>query len=363
LLDQISSDSTLSARADEVRAAFPSARDADGSGWRGGYWESRARRGELRRRAKDQAARARAAELVEAFGLRAGERAPEARAAGALSLEELTLVHQRQVRTGWSCTLFEYPGGEVELRAHYVGPSDERPRTVREKAPEFVRPVDPLDAALFERFEQSVARSRQQCMRRCMALQADHMLTLTKRGKFESLDEVWAVFEKFSQSMRRLFGDRWRFVAVPELHKSGGYHMHVALNGFWWVGILRKLWMRALGGTGREQGDETPGNIDIKSFARVRGAGWRIARYVAKYLGKGFSSLDRGRRSYSSSRGLHPSRVTRWREPLHGGSTDAAVSLRQRLTDVGFVGTSRTWHWEREGRVGFVITLERRQKC
>ncbi len=182
------------------------------------------------------------------------------------------------------------------------------------------------------------------------------MLTLTKRGKFENINDAWVAFHLFSRSMKRKFKARWKFVCVPELHADGTYHMHVAVSGFWWVGILRRLWMRSLGGTGYEQGADTPGNIDIKSFVRVRRGGWRVARYIAKYLGKGFSALDRGRRSYSCSSGLHPTRVTRWREPVHIGHTAAATSLERRLGDALGVRQWSTFFWHRSGRSGFVLT-------
>lgn len=377
---QVGADSQEAAFIKQVSAAFPSAQVVERTGWQGGYWESRQRRAEQRQAERDRKARERRASLSQAFGLRAAGRAPEAPDCGTPSLEEVTLNHHREVRTGWACTLLEYPGGEVELRAYYVGAHDKRPGSHRRDVAAFddrpeaeglsgVVPPSSDDGYTSSleradeqiRFESSIARSRASCMRRCLALQADHMLTLTKRGKFQTIDEAWTAFEIFSKSMRRKFGARWRFVAVPELHKEGGWHMHVALNGYWWVGLLRRLWMRALGGKGNEQGDATPGNIDIKSFARVRRSGWRIARYIAKYLGKGFSALDRGRRSYSASVGLHPDRVTRWREPLHCGYSDAAYALQRRLSDAWGVGRTSTYFWDREGRCGFVITGEKRK--
>lgn len=230
-----------------ITAAFPLAEVVEQSGWRGGYWESRQRRAQTRGAARAAKDREATRGWREALGLAPKrDRAPEATvapgaASAAPSLEELTLDHQRQVRTGWACTFFEYPGGAMELRAYYVGPHDARPRGARgatfDDRPEVaVAPVgmdvyihgDERSRVELERFDSSTARSRAACMRRCLALQADHMLTLTKRGKFESIDEAWACFEKFSQSMRRKFGARWKFVAVPEAHKEGGYHMPLA---------------------------------------------------------------------------------------------------------------------------------------
>lgn len=333
--------------------------------WRGQWHERRAaahrerekkRAQEAHERLVGQLGRRTIAALVGASPEATPDRAPEARP----SLEELTLKDHKG--SGWNCTLMEFECGAVEFRAYYTGPEDKRPRSAR-AAPFDDRPeADKPSAARGEngRHLASIARSRAACIRRCLALQADHMLTLTKRGKFETLDEAWEAYWAFNKSMRRKFGGRWKFVAVPELHATGGYHIHVALHGFWWVGLLRRLWMRALGGKGNESGDATPGNIDLKSFVRVSRGQWRVARYIAKYLGKGFSSLDSGRRAYSCSAGLHPARVTRWREPPYIGHTDAALAIQRRLTPVVGVDRWSAYFWSRDdGRTGFVMTGER----
>lgn len=285
------------------------------------------------------------------------------REAAAPSLEKGTLedrVHppggvQSADREGWSVTLMQW-GDVVEARAVRVHGRGVALRSPEEAMPENgdLSRVEPRTDA--ERFEASVRRSKQSVTRRMYALRADHMLTFTKRGKFETLDDAWSAWKKFDRLAKRRFRARWAFVAIPERHKDGTFHIHVAVRGFFDVVTLRVLWFRALGGKGNERGSETPGNVDAKSFVRVHGRAKAIARYMAKYLCKGFSAVDRGRRSYSCSSGLHPDRVTRWREPLHFGSTAAATSIQRRLSDALGVSSWSHWFWAHGGRTGFILT-------
>lgn len=283
------------------------------------------------------------------------------REAPASSLEEGTLSDSlrggaglHHTGEGWSVTCFEFAPGVVEVRAHRVGSGCSPPRR-RDRKADSVSPFGEVERTAGERFESSTRRAKQGVQRRCMALDADHLLTLTKRGKFESIDDAWVVFERFNRYMRRMFRARWRYVCVPEQHADGSYHLHVAIKGFFWVGLLRKLWARALGGSGEETGSATLGNIDIRSFVAVRGRTRRVARYIAKYVGKGFSALDRGRRAYSCSPGLLPLRITRWREPIHCGRSDVAASIQRRVGDALSVPGWDSWFWADGGRSGFIL--------
>jgi hypothetical protein len=135
----------------------------------------------------------------------------------------------------------------------------------------------------------------------------DHLWTFGKRGKFESLDELWSRWKEFCRLMGKRHGDRWQYLAVPELHEDGEtWHLHVGLRGFWDVNQLRLYWHRALvpGAKAILRGADAPGNVDAKRF---RGRSARaIAGYVAKYIGKGMGAVQVGRKLYSSSEGLRP---------------------------------------------------------
>jgi hypothetical protein len=170
--------------------------------------------------------------------------------------------------------------------------------------------------------------------------------------------------------MQLRFGEQWRYVCVPELHSDGvTYHMHVALRGFFLVESVRALWFRALGGRGNERGENTPGNVDIKFFRtqsrRARGSRIRsIAGYVAKYVGKGFAACNRGRRLFSSSRGLDPDRIERWRVREWVGVPQLVTALQKQFASVGGVDEGSAYFWSRhrpDGSLlmtGFIVSTE-----
>lgn len=311
---------------------------------------------------------------------RACERASGARARSARSLEEVTLndrhttlehttlelrpVGEARERDEWRLKVTEYSSGVVEVRG-VLGLTSRCPRE-KSEASMARRSVK----AEGERFLSSVKRSRRLLRERCLELNADNLLTLTKRGKFSSVDELWAAFARFNRLMSRFYGDKWRYVAVPELHADGEtYHMHVATRGYFWHGIVRKIWYRALGGRGDEQGDETPGNIDFSAPRRVRGSSarkaLRLAGYVAKYVGKGFAAGNRSRRLFAASRGLNPRHIERWCVRDWRGIPELVGSIQVGLASAGCVGAGECYFWSRhrdDGSLlmhGFVLTTER----
>lgn len=231
----------------------------------------------------------------------------------------------------WSVTLLEFPGKVVEVRGIWNPPRLARHApTCAVDAPGLPGGSSPESSAYFDaqRELRNVVRAKRNLRHRVLSLGADHMLTLTERGKFASLDDAWSAFSRFSRYCVRFYGDKWRYVCVPERHADGTFHLHVAVKGFFWVGILRKFWYRALGGSGYESGSETPGNIDIAFTRRGRSGAVRgIARYMAKYLGKDLSARLCGRRSYACSSGLVPVQVRRVRLPLTLGDTGAHALL------------------------------------
>ncbi|WP_442958354.1 rolling circle replication-associated protein [Povalibacter sp.] len=195
------------------------------------------------------------------------------------------------------------------------------------------------------------------------------MITLTKRGKFSSAEDVWAAFARFSRLMKKRFGDdRWKYVAVPELHADGEtWHMHVAVHGFYWAGTVRRLWFRALGGVGDESGSDTPGNVDLKDFSvgcSRRGAR-TIAKYIAKYVGKGAAARGLCKRVFAASRGLHPNRVARWHIRYWSGIGSLVAECQRQLCSLGAVETGHAWFWSRmrrdggAGAYGFVLSTVR----
>jgi len=192
-----------------------------------------------------------------------------------------------------------------------------------------------------ERFAGSISRSRRDLCHRARCLQIDHMWTFGKRGKFADLEQLWAAWKRFDRLALKRFGKkRFQYVCVPELHADGEtWHIHAGFKGFFDVIALRILWARALGGTGRERGPDTLGNVDARDFRR-RGGARAIWAYISGYCGKGFDQAQRHRRLYSSSKGIADAPVRRWHALVdlpHGALfVDAAEALQLgvgRVTD------------------------------
>lgn len=293
------------------------------------------------------------------------------------SLEEATLKSQLHLQHGfhpgkefggdvWTVNCKRFSSGVVVTRATLFA-AWKRPRGKSESADSVPSVPAPSVPKSGERFKQSVDRSRRVLREKCFELNADHMLTLTKRGKFSSVDELWAVFRRFNLLMTKMYKDRWRYVAVPELHGDGEtYHMHCAINGFLWAGIVRKIWQRALGGKGNEAGEQARGNVDLKAFRKYRGGAAairRVAGYISKYVGKGFSSGSASRRLYSSSRGLDPAEVQRFHIRDWLGVPEVAMSIQRWLCGLGADAQGDCFHWSRTRSddekllaMGFILT-------
>lgn len=134
----------------------------------------------------------------------------------------------------------------------------------------------------------SCQRSRRNMRIACRSAQFDRMITLTQRDNVTDYDESLAAFKRFCRLMKKVFKERWVYVAVPEKQKRGSYHFHIACKGYFPVGTVRRLWLRALGNE-NGKGEDSPGNIDITSPKRIGKNSWnprRIAQYLAKYIAK-----------------------------------------------------------------------------
>lgn len=310
----------------------------------------------------------------------AGMRAARAAGGGAPASPKLAEVTLNQTdshpslewegRDVWKISRVTYGSGEVEIRGVLGSMSIPRRAKSDTDGPK-ARCSGGSDQG---RFKSSITRARQTLRNRCKQLCPDRMLTLTKRGKFESVDELWKAFKEFSRLMLVRFGEQWRYVACPELHGDGvTYHMHVAVRGFFWVDAVRAIWYRALGGKGNERGEDTPGGINISDPRKYEKRGGtrasrirRLASYIAKYVGKGFDARNRGRRLFSSSSGLDPDRVERWRVREWDGTPQLVASLQNEFAASGGAGEGIAYFWSRhraDGRLlmtGFVLSTELR---
>lgn len=306
------------------------------TGWRGAYAE--------RLRARNAA---RIDSLIAPAAAAAGAR--EARDA-APNLDSSTRVSQH---AGYSVTVMDFGDGLVEARAVFL---DQRVRVKAKKDQTLASAEKPIDEGRrAEKLEWARRRSARKLRYRCLALKADHMITLTKRGKFASFEEVRTAWRAFYKLLRKFPNLEFRYVAVPELHGDREtWHLHVAVQGRYDVVFLRRLWYRALGGRGDETGAETPGSIQIQYFRSRRKASSIVAAYMAKYMGKSFEACGgSGRKAFWCSEGLVPQKITRYFEP----AGDCAL-WRVRDVVAPMVPKNTLWRvfeWEYVGLHGFIM--------
>jgi len=188
-------------------------------------------------------------------------------------------------------------------------------------------------------------------LRRLRQLCPDHLWTFTKRGKFPTRAETWEAYGRFCALWRRWFPNRpWVGVEVPELHADGqGWHIHVGIRGFVDVRMVRRVWFKALGGTGSECADQTPGNVDVEG-PRRRFRHAKLALYLCKYMQKSF--VEAGAtpgKLFDSSRSIDRPEIRRWRQPIALGVDTATYVARQFMP--GYAPTN----WTYGGSRGFSV--------
>lgn len=157
--------------------------------------------------------------------------------------------------------------------------------------------------------EKCAYRAARKVRHLCLEIRADRLLTLTSRNKLKEFDEVTATWKKFMRILENA-GEKFEYVAVPELHKNGEhFHIHAAINGFVRADMLRRCWQIALGGKGDESGQNALGNVDIKRNKRKHYDKNRqtigIARYISKYITKSYLEHHRfNRKRYWAPRSI-----------------------------------------------------------
>lgn len=262
--------------------------------------------------------------------------------AASSSLDTRTLFQQPGP---WKVTCLDFGDGLIEARAVYIE-HQVASRKVSERDGE--RKEDTV--------RRSSDRAKANMRRRMWALKPDRLLTLTKRGKFQSLDDAWDTWGKFSSMCSREWGDSWKFVVVPELHAAFGWHLHVALRGFFDVTKLRLFWHRALGEKRIREpvaGEASPGNVDI-SRAWENPDVMRLSAYLSKYLEKSLSARDINKRAFAASKGLVPQRVIRGTYPACGFGTAPSFLIRSELEK--FFGVELdVYEWRESFRIGFTL--------
>lgn len=143
--------------------------------------------------------------------------------------------------------------------------------------------------------ERSRKRARQKVRHHTKNIRANRLLTLTKRETAEigysTIDDWQHAWARFCRIYKKYYPSQpFMFVAVLEQHKKDGhFHLHVATYSQHKMPLelIRRIWWDICGGRGM-------GNIDVR-YIRQHGnhATDRIARYISKYISKGFDDIER----------------------------------------------------------------------
>jgi len=232
--------------------------------------------------------------------------------------QNLVLKVQPFVKGGYEATL-----RSLDLEKIGRAIDADRPKGKRE-AKETVSVQNQMKAA---------ARSKRKMRHLVKNMMADHLVTFTRReleGAEYWTPEQWAAaWDRFRRMLSRVIGD-FPYVAILEKHEKGNYHLHVAWCGRVNVGMVRKMWLAALGG------GKGCGNIDAKKF-KVQCGGdraSRIARYISKYVSKHYEEDPRynKKRYWASRQTIEESR----RYVLSADTLDGAIEIARRMLGIDF---------------------------
>lgn len=163
----------------------------------------------------------------------------------------------------------------------------------------------------------AVRRAKQSIRFCCKQMQADRLFTLTYRENVQDRQRVRADFQRFLRLVRKVY-PHWQYVAVLERQDRGAFHIHCAVVGWQRIGFLRTAWYKALGGTGKESGVDTPGAVNITSPQKRWGSGvkeWKtekLAGYLTKYLHKTFEESDAEKRRFWKCKDIQPPAAERF---------------------------------------------------
>lgn len=164
-----------------------------------------------------------------------------------------------------------------------------------------------------------------------LELRVDRLLTFTIRNTGELMPydmvlKAWDLFRRMAEKWDKSF----KYLATPERHKSGQFHIHAGVHGFVNVKILTRMWQSALNRVlKRDQslihGPDSPGTVNIP-HKPLRGSQGRrstkVASYISKYIGKDMD-VAMNRKKYFHSYGIHITPAQRkW---LEADSRDGAL--------------------------------------
>ena len=127
------------------------------------------------------------------------------------------------------------------------------------------------------------ARAKGEIRRKCLSIQADHLVTLTYRDNIEDRDRVLTDLERLRRMLSRI-GYPMPYVAVLECQKRGAIHPHLAVRGFQDIRLLRRCWYKIVG--------KAQGQVNVRG-PRPGTSPVKLARYLSKYISKDIDSQPR----------------------------------------------------------------------
>jgi len=133
------------------------------------------------------------------------------------------------------------------------------------------------------------ARATGEIRRKCLAIGADHLVTLTYRNNVADRERVLSDLESLRRMLSRN-GYPMPYVAVLECQKRGAIHPHLAVRGFQDIRLLRRCWYKIVG--------KAQGQVNVKG-PRPGTSPIKLARYISKYLSK---DIDRQPRAFEEHR-------------------------------------------------------------
>lgn len=123
-----------------------------------------------------------------------------------------------------------------------------------------------------------------------------------------NLDNWRKDFTQWIRNQRRITGDDWQFILIPELHKDGAWHMHGLIKGCSWdklVKFKRGVHPLSLVNAGYRYHDGIFNKFGFNSFAKIKSK-QAVSRYITKYITKDMATcgIMLGNHLYYCSRGL-----------------------------------------------------------
>lgn len=217
----------------------------------------------------------------------------------------------------YQTTVRKFQSGLVEVETHVIRAMSRiaiserwlrfNPVSMRPKEEEELTEEE-MQRKAEENKARAVRRARQRLRWLIKAAGADHLLTLTYRDIMDDLDRLKKDWKAFVRLVRARYPD-WQFVCIRELQDRGAFHLHVAVVGRQDIKYIRRCWYKVLGASPDAQGEETPGQIDVRGPSKRwggKGYQWKadkLAGYLGKYLHKCFDQeTDKGAKRYWASR-------------------------------------------------------------